>query len=299
MSRFRARRFKFLARLGMSGGLFVAQPSMPSREVNVARVPLVECRFLDPRPTAQAATRPIVGAANIPQAELPQRTSELPPRDEMILVVGPDPPAAQTVAWLAAHGRRAMVAADVRYATTTAGDAIGRLWRPNSFLAEVLPQLTPGRALDLACGTGRDAVFAASRGWQVTAVDVLPDALERARRLAAACAAAIEPVEWIQADLERDPPSFGPDFDLVVSVRYLHRPLLRRVVEWLRPGGSLVCETFTTLHRQRHGRPVHDEHVLRPGELPRLLAGLEIRSFSEAWRGTAHTARVWALAPVQ
>ncbi len=264
--------------------------------MSVPRVPLIERRYLDPRPAAEADRRPIVDAVNIPLADLPKRVSELPPRDEPILVDGPAPWAEQAVAWLASRGRRAVLKQGFSYAGEGPAAAIGRLWRPNSFLAEVLPQLTPGRALDLACGTGRDAVFTASCGWQVTAVDILPDALERARRLAAACAPAIEPIEWVQADLEHEPLSFAPDFDLIFFVRYLHRPLLRRLVEWLKPGGSLVCETFTTLHRERHGRPVRDEHVLQPGELPTLLAGLEIRHFSEAWRGTAHTARVWAVA---
>jgi tellurite methyltransferase len=262
----------------------------------VTRAPLVECRFLDPRPAADAGLRPIVDAVNIPLVELPQRTCELPPRDQMIGVVGSAPAAEQAVTWLAAHGRRAAVQPDSCYVTEATAAWVGRLWRPNPFLAEVLPRLTPGRALDLACGTGRDAVFAASCGWQVTAVDVLPDALERARRLAAACAPAIEPIAWLEADLEHDPPSFAAVFELIFALRYLHRPLLRRLVEWLKPGGSLVYEAFTTLHRARHGRPLRDEHVLQPGELPALLAGLEIRHFSEAWRGRAHTGRVWAVA---
>jgi tellurite methyltransferase len=267
---------------------------MECRSVVGNRVPLIECQYLDPRPADEATSRPIAEAVNIPLAELAQRTNELPPRDEVIRVAGPTTCVAPAVVWLVGHGRQAAAAAEFRYAEAAAA-GIGRLWRPNLFLAEVLPQLAPGRALDLACGAGRDAVFAASCGWRVTAVDILPDALERGRRLAAACAAAIEPIEWIEADLERQPPSIGPDFDLVFFVRYLHRPLLSRLAAWLRPGGSLVCETFTTLHRERHGRPLADEHVLRPGELPGLMAGLEIRHSSEGWRGTAHTARVWAV----
>jgi SAM-dependent methyltransferase len=164
-------------------------------------------------------------------------------------------------------------------------------------LAEVLPQLPPGRALDLACGCGREAVFMAACGWKVTAVDVLPDAMERAADLARRCAPAVSPIDWRQVDLEADLPPMGGPFDLMVAFRYLHRPLFRRVPEWLRPGGSLVYETFTTTHRERHGRPAADQSVLRPGELPGLLAGLEVRHHSEAWRGHDHTARVWAVKP--
>ena len=264
----------------------------------MVRVPLAECRFLDPRLAANAERRPIEDAVNIPLAELPQRTYELPPRDVVIPVVGLSPWAERAVAWLTSNGRRAAVQGGFRYADPPRRMAVvqvGRLWRPSPFLAEVLPQLTPGRALDLGCGTGRDAIFAASWGWQVTAVDVLPDALERARKLAGRCARAIEPIEWRQVDLELAPPTFESGFDLVFAFRYLHRPLLGRLAEWLKPGGSLIYETFTTVHRARHGKPARDEHVLQAGELPELLAGFEIRHSSEGWRGTAHTARVWAV----
>lgn len=260
------------------------------------RACLVPCHLLDPRPAAEAEAAPILDAVNIPLAELPLRTHELPAREERIPVVGPTAMAEQTVAWLQTTGRAAVAQSDYRHADRAGGAEVGRLWRPTAFLAEVLAQLRPGFALDLACGSGRDAVYMASCGWSVTGVDVLPDALERARGLAWRCAAAIEPIEWRQVDLEEggDPPLPPGHADLIVGFRYLHRPLFARFPEWLRPGGSVVYETFTTLHRERHGRPADDAHVLLPNELPGLLAGFEIRHSSEAWRGTAHTARIWA-----
>jgi SAM-dependent methyltransferase len=260
-------------------------------------MPLVECYLLDPRPVTEADARRIAGAVNIPWTEIPQRTHELPPRGETIAVAGPSPAAEQAVSWLTGNGRQAVVQREFSYTPAPCVAMVGRLWRPHAFLVEILPRLSPGRALDLACGAGREAVFAAACGWSVTAIDVLPDALERARQLAQHCAAAITPIEWRQADLQRDPPALAAEFDLVFAFRYLHRPLVPRLAEWLKPGGSLVYETFTTLHRERHGKPQRDEHVLQLGELPALLAGLEIRHFSEAWRGNDHTARVWAAKP--
>ncbi len=269
----------------------------------VPRIPLVECFLLDPRPVEEATTAPIVGAANIPLSELPRRTHELPPPHELLPVAGPPAIATEAVGWLSRHGREAIVAPLYQYADPFAPRAVGRLWRPAAFLVEVAPQLSPGRALDLACGCGREAVYLASWGWQVTAVDVLPDAIVRARDLAGRCAAAIEPIDWVVADLERGgaPTKLGfvvpgdspRRFDLIVGFRYLHRPLITRLAEWLVPGGSVVWETFTTLHRQRHGKPASDAHVLRPGELPTLLSGLDIRHHSEEWHGDAHTARIW------
>ncbi len=79
--------------------------------------------------------------------------------------------------------------------------------------------------------------------------------------------------------------------------RFLDRRLYRRLHRLVRPGGTVLVETFTTLHRERHGKPARERFVLRPGELPGLLEGLEILDYSEAWRGRAHTARARAVRP--
>lgn len=255
---------------------------------------LVERRYLDPRPSSQAAAEPIADAVNIPFSQLKRRLHELPPRDQLVPVVGPAALAAQVAAWLEQNGRRAEVHDRFKCAGRREADAIGRLWRPNSFLTEVLPQLPIGSALDLGCGCGREAVFMASCGWNVTAVDVLPDALERGRDLARRCTPAAS-ICWVAADLERDEVAFERRFDLIVSFRYLHRPLFGRLADWLQPGGGVVVETFTTLHRERHGRPRNEAHVLRPDELPGLLRGFDIRESSEGWRDGAHMARLWAV----
>jgi SAM-dependent methyltransferase len=226
---------------------------------------------------------------------LPDRALELPPRNRAVRVAGPEELVRRVLDWFEKNDRRAAAADAVRYMRRADPSEIGRLWEPNAFLAEVLPQLDRGAALDVACGTGRDAVFVASCGWNVTAVDILPDALDRGRELARRCAAAIQPIRWVQADLEGGQVKLAQRFDLITMIRYLHRPLFPTLSEWLNPGGSVICATFTTLHRDRHGRPARDSHVLQLGELPRLLEGFEIRHHSEAWRGDAHTARVWAV----
>jgi len=229
---------------------------------------------------------------NIPLSELPRRTNELPPKSEIVRVAAEPELARSTVSWLASNGRRAERVESFDYAPAPEGE-IGRLWEPTAFLAEAVPQLAPGTALDLACGTGRDSVYLASCGWRVTAADVLPDALVRGRQLAERCAAAIAPICWLQCDLECDLPDFDHGFDLIIIFRYLNRDLLRRLVAWLNPGGSVLCEAFTTLHRDRHGKPARLDRVLRAGELPTLLPGLKQQHYSEAWRGSLHTARFW------
>jgi tellurite methyltransferase len=256
------------------------------------RSSLVKCTLLYPREADEARAHPIAGAVNIPLDELTFRTHELPPRDATILLTGPETLCAEAARWLLRNERHAEIAPP-EFATHVADPCPGRLWEPNAWLSEVEPQLEPGRAADLACGTGRDTVHLASCGWDVVAVDLLPDALSRGQALASRYRGLLRPIKWRQMDLEREPLDALGHFDLIVVFRYLHRGLLAALHEHLRPGGSVLCETFTELHRQRHGRPTSPHHVLTPGELRTLLPGCEIRQYSEAWHGTAHTARIW------
>ncbi len=112
---------------------------------------------------------------------------------------------------------------------------------PNRFLVAEVEHMAPGRALDVACGAGRNAVWLAERGWTVTGADFSDVALENAARLASERGVA---VEWVQADLtEWEPPARR--FDLV-AVLYLHLPaderraVLGRAAEAVAPGGTLL-----------------------------------------------------------
>jgi SAM-dependent methyltransferase len=99
------------------------------------------------------------------------------------------------------------------------------VWRadPNVFLVDQVADLEPGRALDLACGEGRNAVWLAEQGWAVTGVDFSDVGLDKGRRLATE--RTVE-VEWIVADVTTwQPPS--ATFDLVV-VFYLQLPAADR-----------------------------------------------------------------------
>jgi SAM-dependent methyltransferase len=91
----------------------------------------------------------------------------------------------------------------------------------NHWLAEIAGDLAPGRALDLACGEGGDALWLAGRGWQVTAVDFAASALQRGAAQAEATGLA-DRITWLQADLGAgwQPPG---TFDLV-TMQFLHTP---------------------------------------------------------------------------
>jgi 2-polyprenyl-3-methyl-5-hydroxy-6-metoxy-1,4-benzoquinol methylase len=153
------------------------------------------------------------------------------------------------------------------------------LWgaEPNRFVAAELRDLQPrGRALDLACGEGRNAIWLAKLGWTVTGVDYSEVALERARRLAADQQVA---VEWIGADVV----SFAPSprsFDLVV-IAYLQVPgpdrraVLARAAAALRPGGMLFLIGHARINlTQGIGGPQQPEVLWEPADLRQEVAAL-------------------------
>jgi SAM-dependent methyltransferase len=122
---------------------------------------------------------------------------------------------------------------DARHAETTG--------QPNRLLVAEVGERAPGRALDLACGAGRNAVWLAERGWEVTAVDFSPVALAEAAKLASTRGVG---VRWIEADVRDWEPPEG-EFDLVL-VLYLQVPaderrrVLGRAAGALAPQGTLL-----------------------------------------------------------
>lgn len=114
---------------------------------------------------------------------------------------------------------------------------------PNRFVAEALEGVAPqGRALDLGCGEGRNAIWLATRGWQVVAIDYSEVALERARHLAAA--AKVE-VEWVLGDVTTFEPDSASFALVLIAYLQLPSPEWRRVVAHgaaaLAPGGELLA----------------------------------------------------------
>ena len=149
---------------------------------------------------------------------------------------------------------------------------------PNRLFAAEVGDLPPGRALDVACGEGRNAVWLAERGWSVTAVDFSDVALEKARRLASSRGV---DVDWVLADVV-EYPAEPRAFDLV-AILYLQLPraeLLRAVgsaAEAVAPGGTLfVLAHDTTNLTDGYGGP-KDPAVLYTAEdvLP-ALDGLHV-----------------------
>ena len=116
--------------------------------------------------------------------------------------------------------------------------------RPNPQLVTEAEDLVPGTALDAGCGEGADAIWLASRGWRITAVDFATTALRRAREHAETLGAGITSrIDWVQADLTSWTPT-EEHFDLV-STHYVHpaasrEALFRRLAASVAPGGTLL-----------------------------------------------------------
>ena len=115
---------------------------------------------------------------------------------------------------------------------------------PARLLVDTASSLTPGRALDLACGAGRNALWLGRHGWNVTAIDGSEEAIrlveERVEEHDLRIDARV-------LDLETDTPLPFDDesFDLVVILYFLHRPLFAEAIRVLRPGGIVVTAIRT------------------------------------------------------
>ncbi len=153
------------------------------------------------------------------------------------------------------------------------------LWseEPNRFLVAELAELPPGRALDLACGEGRNAVWLAERGWEVTGVDFSEVGLAKAAELARR--RGVE-VEWIAADLlDYEPPAA---LDLVLVFYFQvpeaeRRPVLERAAAALAPGATILVVAHDLLNlTEGDGGPQEPEVLCTPDDVAADLRGLAI-----------------------
>lgn len=246
--------------------------------------------LLDLRSAPEFAAGHLRRSASLPVEPLPDIPAEdlavvladrlpsifLPPRHEPLAVILATGGQATAVAEaLMARGRTDVVPvvlpANARLSSEVweCGPSSRVLWRPPAFLerwANLLPSPDAGPVLDLACGSGRAAVWLAQRGYRVTGVDHLPGALDLARRLAASQGVT---VDLLRTDLrDRTAWPAGP-WSVVLCFRYLQRDLLAALPAFLSPGGVVMARTF----RDAPGfaGPPQAQHRLAPGELLALL----------------------------
>ena len=162
---------------------------------------------------------------------------------------------------------------------------------PNPFVAEAVEGLAPGRALDLAAGEGKHALWLARRGWNVTAVDFSRVGVDKGRRESEADDL---PVDWVVADVYDYEPG-RESFDLVLIVQFHPRPddraaFFARTAEALAPGGRLVIvgRHVDDIGRDGGRGPRDPGFRYTPAELAAVLpAGLEVERCESAVRTVA------------
>jgi tellurite methyltransferase len=146
----------------------------------------------------------------------------------------------------------------------------------------MLPGADGRRALDVACGDGRNAVYLARLGFAVDACDVSDVAIDGLRTAASEAGLAITAT---RVDLEQEPLP-ADRYDVVVQINYLQRGLFGSLVAALAPAGILVAETFTRAHVERAGGRLDERFLLRPGELLTACAPLRVLRYREGITGS-------------
>ena len=243
--------------------------------------------LLDVRTESEYAEAHIPGSILMPLHELPSRVDEVPNGGTPIAIV-------------AEHGRRSSSACSIlsehgyhplfnldggigRWPGPLAAGLNGQhhthqLIAPTPWLVDNFRSLPKGLALDIAMGNGRNAIFLATRGFDVDGVDVDPDVVAQARATARRFHA---PIRAIIGNVE-DGTHIIPleTYDAIVVFNFLHRPLFRDIKDGLKPGGVVVFQTYLE-EQLRFGAPRNPAHLLKAGELAQVFSEFEILRVNE------------------
>lgn len=150
---------------------------------------------------------------------------------------------------------------------------------PSPLLATAIENLKPGRALDIACGAGRHAIFLAEHGWQVTAVDSSRVGIETLQQHAREAGVTVEAQV---ADLELGEFHIEPGtYDLICVFYYLQRELFSPMRAGVKPG-SMVVAAIHLNDGKKDAKPANPAFLLEPGELKQLFADWEITYYRES-----------------
>jgi len=157
---------------------------------------------------------------------------------------------------------------------------------PVTLLEDWLPKLPVGRALDVACGAGRNSVFLAQAGYQVDAIDISPEGLRRAEETAGDQGLSIN---WIEHDLD-EPYQFDSDYDLIIIMWYVNLELITYLCDCLAPGGYLLCEEHLITDQVVIG-PSNSNFRVASGALREAIAGLDVLLYQESIEATSEGER--------
>jgi len=149
---------------------------------------------------------------------------------------------------------------------------------PNPFLKRYIHLLPKGKALDIASGEGRNAVFLAQQGFEVDAVDISEKGLKKAQKLAKEKGVRINTflmdLDQYQIEKER--------YDLIANFYFLRRRLILKIKKGLKKGGTVIFETYLLEHRTLGtGGPKQAKYFLKPNELLWLFKDFRILFYRE------------------
>ena len=162
---------------------------------------------------------------------------------------------------------------------------------PHPLVVRFASQLESGRALDIACGTGRHSLYLAKRGWQVTAIDSSKVAIEILLECAHHRGVT---VDARIADLELGKFIIQPDsYDLIVNCCYLQRNLFPPIKAGVRIGGLFIA-VIAMVDDDPNVKPMNPAFLLQPGELRAKFEGWELLHDFEGKHQTKPTQRAMA-----
>jgi 2-polyprenyl-3-methyl-5-hydroxy-6-metoxy-1,4-benzoquinol methylase len=154
--------------------------------------------------------------------------------------------------------------------------ALGK--EPNPFLKKHIRLLLKGKALDIASGEGRNAVYLAQHGFEVDALDISEKGLKKAQKLAREQGVKINTflVDLGQYEIEKE------RYDLIANFYFLKRRLIPRIRKGLKKGGKVIFETYLLEHRTLGvGGPKQAKYFLKPNEPLRLFRNFRILFYRE------------------
>ena len=218
------------------------------------------------------------GAANIPADEIASRLHELPPRGRTLCLMGPR--ARELAEYLSQPPRWNLFFCEDPLPEDRKVPGPGsRLWESAAWLRKHSSKIRAGgRVIDLAMGSGRNAVYLALEGFEVEGEDILDDAVEAARVLAVRNGVKIRAR---QGDLTRPDPLPENRYDAVTVFNYLDRSLFPNLQSSLLGGGLLIYETFLEEQALRYERPKNPDFLLKAGELKNAFSSMDILAYEE------------------
>ncbi len=247
-----------------------------------------KAKILDCRNREAFHLNHLKNSVNIPVAEIKLRTAELPVKNCPLILVGSASELTHCRKFLLKRGYKIIRELEVNlpdfWITLRENphlkklwsnkNSSNQLWQPNLFLKNNFLQIEkllsighPPRVLDIGCGSGREAVYLARKGWQITAVDHLEDACNRCQQLAQFQLTEQKNIQIICADITASDSLFDEaSFDLIMTFRFLHRPLFKFIQCWLKPGGIFIAETFA-IEAAKFGKPRRHQFMLKKDEL--------------------------------